>query len=214
MVIFLVTLLVLAGLFVVADRVAVKIADNEFATQIQKQGFSTKPQVSIEGFPFLTQVAARQFNDVKITANNERVGPVTVDDIKATLGRIRLTSGWTSGTVGSINGTGLITFGSLTRAAPVHIASVTMISSSEAKLSVSLGGLISTSAVARVTKAAGNRIDVTVISAGGIPASQLGLGNFSIPLPNLPMGMKLQSISITTQGVLVHITGQDVAFGG
>ena len=60
----------------------------------------------------------------------------------------------------------------------------------------------------------GDRIDVNVISAGGIPASQLGLGNFSIPLPNLPMGMTLQSVSVTNQGLLVSITGHNVAFGG
>ena len=64
-IIFFVTLLILIGLFVIADRVAVRFADNQFATQIQKQGFSSKPQVSIEGFPFLTQVAAKQFNDVQ-----------------------------------------------------------------------------------------------------------------------------------------------------
>jgi len=213
LIIFLVTLAVLVGLFVIADRVAVRFADNEFATQIQKQGFSSKPQVSIEGFPFLTQVAAKQFNDVQITANNERVGPVTVDNIHATLGNIKLTSGWTSGTVGSINGTGLITFGSLSKASPVSIGKITRVSNNEAKLTVTLGGLVSTSAVARVTRV-GDRIDVNVISAGGIPASQLGLGNFSIPLPNLPMGMTLQSVSVTNQGLLVSITGHNVAFGG
>ncbi len=76
--ILLIILVVLAGLFVVIDRVAVHVADNEFATQIQKQGFSTKPSVSIQGFPFLTQVAARDFKDVRITANGEKAGPVTV----------------------------------------------------------------------------------------------------------------------------------------
>ncbi len=212
-IIFLVTLIVLVGLFVIADRVAVRIANNEFATQIQKQGFSSKPQVSIQGFPFLTQVAAKQFNDVKITANNEQAGPVTVDNINATLGNIKLTSGWTSGTVGSINGTGLITFGSLAHASPVSIGKITRVSNNEAKLTVTLGGLVSTSAVAKVTKV-GDRIDVSIVSAGGLPVSQLGLGNFSVPLPNLPMGMTLQSVSVTTQGVLVHITGHDVAFGG
>ncbi|HEX9359001.1 MAG TPA: hypothetical protein VF933_34990, partial [Streptosporangiaceae bacterium] len=49
--ILLIILVVLAGLLVIADRVAVHYADNEFATQIQKQGFSSKPSVSIQGFP-------------------------------------------------------------------------------------------------------------------------------------------------------------------
>ena len=78
--ILLIIVVVLAGLLVVVDRVAVHLADNEFATQIQKQGFTTKPSVSIQGFPFLTQVAARDFKDVRITANGEKAGPVTIDD--------------------------------------------------------------------------------------------------------------------------------------
>ncbi|HUY45076.1 MAG TPA: DUF2993 domain-containing protein [Streptosporangiaceae bacterium] len=212
--IFLVALVVLLGLFVVADRVAVAYADNQFATQIQKQGFSTKPHVTIEGFPFLTQLAGRRFNDVQITANNEKTGPVTIDNINATLRGIKLNSGFSSGTVSSINGTGLITFASLAGASDVPGLKIAMINSSEAKLTADLG-FFSGSAVAQVTKVGTDKINVKVISAGGIPISALGgLGNFTIPLPSLPMGMTLQSVSVSAQGVLVHITGQNVAFGG
>ena len=50
--------------------------------------------------------------------------------------------------------------------------------------------------------------------AGGIPSELLGgLGDFSIPLPNLPMGMTLQSITLNSRGVLVHITGHNIPFG-
>jgi ABC-type lipoprotein release transport system permease subunit len=106
-IIFLVTLIVLLVLLVVADRVAVAYADNQFATQIQKQGFSSKPHVTIEGFPFLTQVAARRFDNVHITANNEQAGPVTIDNINATMRGIKVNSNFKSGTVASIDGTGL-----------------------------------------------------------------------------------------------------------
>ena len=67
--------------------------------------------------------------------------------------------------------------------------------------------------MARVTQS-GNKIHVKLISAGGLPTSLLGgLGNFTIPLPNLPMGMTLQSMTLTSQGALVHITGHNIAFG-
>jgi hypothetical protein len=67
--------------------------------------------------------------------------------------------------------------------------------------------------VARVTRT-GNKIHVKLISAGGIPSELLGgLGDFSIPLPNLPMGMTLQSITLNSRGVLVHITGHNIPFG-
>jgi LmeA-like phospholipid-binding len=210
--ILLVTLVVLAGLFVVADRMAVRIADNEFATQIQKQGFSSKPHVSIEGFPFLTQVAARQFNEVRINATGEKAGPLTIDNIAATLRGIKLTSGFKSGTVSSISGTGLITFGSLASASPVPIAKIIMINSSEARLTVDLG-FFSGDAVAKIAQVGHNKINVRVISAGGLPLSSLGqLSNFTLTLPALPMGMTLQSVSVTAQGLLVRITGHNVSF--
>ena len=60
----------------------------------------------------------------------------------------------------------------------------------------------------------GNKIHVKLISACGLPTSLLGgLGSFSIPLPNMPMGMTLQSITLTPRGALVHITGHNIPFG-
>jgi hypothetical protein len=213
-IIFLVVVVVLLALFVVADRVAVAYADNQFATQIQKQGFSSKPHVTIQGFPFLTQVAGRHFNQVNITANNEQAGPVTIDNIAASMRDIKLNSNFKSGTVSSIDGTGLITFGSLAHASPVPIAKIPMINSTEAKLTVNLVVFTGT-ATAQITKVGTNKINVKVVDAGGIPASALGgLSDFTITIPKLPMGLTLQSVSVTTQGILVHITGQNIAFGG
>lgn len=215
--ILVIVVVVLAALFVVADRVAVHVADNEFATQIQKQGFSSKPDVSIQGFPFLTQLAARDFKNVHITANGEKAGPVTIDDINATMKDIKLTSGFNSGTVASIDGTGLITFGSLAKAgssaAGVADLKIARQSNDEAKITANVAGIFSGSGVARVTQS-GDKIHVKLLSAGGLPTSLLGgLGDFTIPLPNLPMGMTLQSVTLTSQGALVHITGHNIAFG-
>jgi hypothetical protein len=215
-VILLVIVVGLAGLFVIVDRVAVRYADNQFATQIQKQGFSSKPDVSIEGFPFLTQVAARNFDNVHITATDEKTGPVTIDNINATLKGIKLNSGFNSGTVSSVNGTGLITFGSLAKAgssvAGVANLKIAMINSHVAKITATVAGLFTGSGKAEITRT-GNKIHVRLISAGGIPTSLLGgLGNFTIPLPSLPMGMTVKSITLTAAGVLVHITGRNLPF--
>jgi CHASE2 domain-containing sensor protein len=49
--ILLAIVLVLLALLVVLDRVAVAYAENQAADQMKSQGFSTKPNVSIEGFP-------------------------------------------------------------------------------------------------------------------------------------------------------------------
>ena len=53
-----------------------------------------------------------------------------------------------------------------------------------------------------------------MISAGGIPVAALGsLHDITVPLPALPLGMTIQRVSVTGQGVLVHMAGQNVSFG-
>jgi LmeA-like phospholipid-binding len=209
--IFVVTLAVLAALFVVADRVAVRIADNQFASQVKTQGgLSNKPTVSIGGFPFLTQLAARRFNEVKLSAATEQAGPVVIDNLQATMHGMQLINGFSSARVASLSGTGLITYASVAKAADVPGLKISALNQTEAKVSIDLG-IISGNGVARITKAGANKINIAVISAAGIPLSALGgLNNMTITIPGLPMGLDLQSITMTQQGILVHITGHNV----
>ncbi|MEW2625445.1 DUF2993 domain-containing protein [Streptomyces sp. NPDC048106] len=70
-----VTVVILAVLFTVADRVAVHYADNEVARLAeQKYGYGNSTDshldVSIEGFPFLTQAFGQDFDHVALTAKN------------------------------------------------------------------------------------------------------------------------------------------------
>ena len=65
-----------------------------------------------------------------------------------------------------------------------------------------------------MTQAGPGGIRIAVISAGGIPVAVLGpLRDITLPLPALPLGMTIQGVSVTGQGVLVHMAGQDVRFG-
>jgi hypothetical protein len=54
-----------------------------------------------------------------------------------------------------------------------------------------------------------------VISARGIPVAALGsLRDITLALPAPPLGMTIQGVSVTGQGVLVHIAGQNVSGRG
>jgi hypothetical protein len=71
----LVLLLLLIGLLVVADRFAVSYAErrigDEVTTQVANQkATSEKPDVTIEGVPFLTQVLDGRYQEIKIRLNN------------------------------------------------------------------------------------------------------------------------------------------------
>ena len=80
------------------------------------------------------------------------------------------------------------------------------------KITVGLGRITGT-ATARVTRAGSGGIRIAVISAGGIPIALLGsMRDTIVPLPALPLGMTIKGVSVTCQGVLVHIAGQNVSF--
>jgi len=213
-VVFLVVVVVLIALLVIADRAAATYADNKAATEMQSQGFSSKPHVAIQGFPFLTQAIGRDFHDIHITATGEQAGPVEIDHIDATLTDVKLNSGYNAGTISRLSGAGLITFASLANASSAPGLKISAISGDRVKIAIDLG-IVSGSAIAQVTKVGANKINVKVISANGLPISALGgLGDMTITIPALPLNMTLQSVSVSAQGVLIHVTGQNVNFGG
>ena len=45
------------------------------ASEIQQQGFPKKPDVTINGFPFLTQVISRDFKNIKRQLHQHHRGP-------------------------------------------------------------------------------------------------------------------------------------------
>ncbi len=208
--IVLASVLVLLVLLVVLDRVAVAYAENQAAQQMQSQGFPAKPDVTIKGFPFLTQVASRHFNDVHIPANNVKEGPVTLN-LVADATDVRLDPGYQSGTIGHVTGTGLIGFSSLASAAGVSGAPGLQISAAgpeKVKLSV-----LGFDATASIEQTGQDTFKVHVDSAGGLPVALLGsLQDFTIRIPSLPMNLKIQSVHVTSQGVVIHVTGSNIKF--
>jgi len=71
----LVVLLLLVGLAVVADRVALGVAEDRVATElVEKGGLQGSPEVEIAGFPFLTQAIGGRYDDVRISLTAEQLG--------------------------------------------------------------------------------------------------------------------------------------------
>jgi hypothetical protein len=207
-----ITLLAVIIVLGVGDRVAKAVTENRMAQQIQQQGFPSKPAVSIQGFPFLTQLAGRDFHHVTIKANGVTAGPVVLD-ITATLTNMHLNSSFSGATVDHIDGVALISFAGLASAVGGDPSvSISAAGSNEVKINVDLG-IASGTATARVTKVGPNKISIKVISTDGIPSELLGsLGNLTIDIPPLPMGMTVQDVSVSGQGVSVRVTGNHVTF--
>jgi LmeA-like phospholipid-binding len=210
--IVLASVLVLLVLLVVLDRVAVGYAENQAAQQMQSQGFPAKPDVTIKGFPFLTQVAARHIKDVHITASKVPAGPVTFD-LTANATDILLNPGYQSGTISHVTGTGVIPFSSVSSALGGGGSGLTISSAGGNTMKVGLNVLgLDVSLTGTIEQAGPNTLKVHLNPPSGIPA-QLPIPNdFTIHIPTLPMHLTIQSVKVTSQGVVVHATGSNIKF--
>jgi LmeA-like phospholipid-binding len=213
----LIVLLVIIVLLVVSDRVANAYTENQMASQVRSSlALSGKPTVTIHGFPFWTQLAARNFKTVTITGTNETInnvnaggGALEIASLNATLDGMHI-HGRNSATVDQFNATALITFTALGNAGGIPQGiTLTPDGGNQVKATISLGPL-SDSAVVQVTKSGGNQINVKVVDAGILPVSALGnLADFNVTIPKLPAGVTIHSVSVTQQGLQVALSGHD-----
>ena len=222
---WLVTIGVIVAVLIGLDFGARAVGDNVMANKIQQQGLQSKPSVSIGGFPFLTQVASRNFRHVTISAASVPAGPVTISSINATATAIRLNSyAFSSGTIGNVSGTALISFGSLagtlsTQFGPLGAilngAGLHLTDAGPDQVRATLNLLVTQgSAVWRVTRVNGNTLNVHLVSSSGLPSSLLGsIQDLNLQIPKLPLGLTIDSVSVTPAGVVGLVSGHNVPFG-
>lgn len=200
-------------ILVAADRAANAYTEDQMASQVQSSlALSGKPQVTIQGFPFLTQLAARDFRTVDINASNETAGTggqLEIASLTATLHGMHI-HGLKSATVDQFSASALVTFTALGKAGGIPQGiTLSADGSNRVKANISIGPLSDT-AVAQVTQTGANQINIKIIDAGGIPLSLLGSAtNFNINIPKLPAGVSIQSISVTQQGLRIVASGRN-----
>jgi len=214
--ILIIALLVIVGLLFGLDRAAAAYTANRIATTLQNEGFPVRPNVSVEGFPFLTQLISRHLQGVEVTAPRYPIGSVTAS-IHVHAQDITLDSGYQSGTIAQVTGTGLVPFASLARMPGLAAVPGLLISGDGphmVKLSANLG-VFAASAIARVTQTAGNELSLRIVSSSGVPAALLApIRDLILRIPALPLGLTVQSVRVSPRGVVIGVAGSNVKFGG
>jgi hypothetical protein len=204
----LVLLVLVVAAAVIGDRVAKSYAQDRIAQQVQTQAaLAAKPSVNIEGFPFLTQLASHNLRKVDISARDVREGKISISSVNATASGIHLSSGFNGATIDQVNGTALITFASLEAAAGTRgITLAADPANGPNSMSVSAGPI---GTKAKVTLTSPTEVTVKVESFSGALGSLIGqLPDYVINIPALPAGLKVNSISVTSQGVVLTAAGQ------
>jgi LmeA-like phospholipid-binding len=214
---------VLVILLVAADFIAKAVAQNVAASQIQKDGFPKKPSVTFEGFPFLTQVAAHDFHQVRLSSSDVPAGPVDITKVNAVANGIHLKGNFQSGTIDQVSGTVVISFGSLDSAltnalgpagSVVGSVGLKLSAAGPQEIKASLDLVVASgSATWRVTRPTPQELSVTLVSSSGLPASLLQpIRNFSFTIPKLPFGLTIRTVSVTPSGIVGNISATHVPF--
>ncbi|MFJ7062351.1 DUF2993 domain-containing protein [Streptomyces griseobrunneus] len=224
--ILLVLLVVVGGLFVALDRVALHFAESEAEDRVSISGGSAgKTEISIKGFPFLTQLAASEFDRVDVTLTGmktEAAGrAIRVDEVRARLQDVKLGSGYSTATAARATGTAVVSYADLTAAAE---DGVTVAYGGDGKVKVTgtveiLGRPISRSVLSTVTRADSHTIKVRAdeVPGEGIPGLEQLVRtrtDFEGDIDGLPEGLELQKIQVTEKGLEIALDGSDVSLTG
>lgn len=219
---FVVFLLVIAGAAVAGDRVAEHLAAGQAESRLADHGLRD-PTVDLAGFPFLTQLASRDFGEVTVTGSALAIRSGQAQDVSVTGYDVTAPSGGDV-TVGRLEGHGLVTYDEVVarsglpdvRIEPTGrgdrvrlLGSVTV-----------LGEPVDVVAVSRVD-VSGTQVRVRPRSfeladggsVGGALAAQLTDQLTAVyTVRDLPEGVVLRSVRATDAGFRVTVTGRDVVF--
>jgi hypothetical protein len=208
-----ITLIVLIGLLIAADFGAKAYAESAIASKIDSSGLGTRPSVSIEGFPFLTQVAAHNLKQIDISASNFTVKQVVISSLNATATGVRPNASFSGATISQINGTVVVSFTTVTNLVPVPGLTVTADPAAgpdAIKLNSSLGG-----ATGKIVQTSPNSITVDVGNLTGLAglASLLGgsalAPSYTFDIPQLPAGLVVRSVTVTSQGIVATASARN-----
>lgn len=227
----LVVLIVLAAAFFIGDSYARGYAQNMIANKIQSSSkLASKPTVSIKGWPFLTQVASRDVKQVDISAKDVLESGLDIASINATAKDVRLNSSYNDATIGHTTGTAVISYSSLAAKSGVKGLSLSADPSGgphEAKITLRSLSAVAPASVAqflpsgpvsgtaKITQSGPSAVSVQPESLGKVPLSQLGSAlDFTVKIPQLPMGMSVTGVSVKQQGIGVQVSAHDTTLGG
>ena len=233
--IVLVIVIVLAGLFVAADRVAVNMAEDEVAQKLMTEldiPSSGSASVSIDGFPFLTQVAGQDLDKVEaeLTGMTADAGDrrVTLSKVELTGHDVHLSHGYSSAVASSASGSVHISYADLSRAADegvrVGYGGKDKSGRSQVKVTASvvvpvIGKTMERSVHSTVSVENGDtvRLHADEVPGSRIPGVEKAVRkkiDFERKIDRLPDGLKLNKVTTTPTGIDVSISGKDVKLAG
>lgn len=227
-----IALAVVGVLLIGADRISLLIAERAAANTIQSaQSLDRAPSVSVAGFPFLTQLATGHFGRVTLSASDLTVGrggrtarlaKITVDlrgvHVARDLSLVRADTASAMATIAYVD---------LSHTVGVAVAyggpSPDGIGRVTARTSVSVAGRVFSASVTAELKIANGalgfvtpNVSVSGVDNATVPQAVIeslrSVFGAPIALTQLPFGLTVRSVTASTQGVRITLTGRDLMF--
>lgn len=234
---FIVLLVIVGAVLVVGDRLAASYAERQIsdrvAQQVAKQkATSEKPDVTVTGVPFLTQVLAGRYREIKVglkdfagPAGNGRtirmpLLDIRAKDVRAPLETLR--SGRGDIVAGTVTGTGTVDYATV---AELTGKQGVKLGEQNGKLAVTapvtiLQQQVTVHGTANLTvkdNVVSLRFEqVTAEGLPNVPLVQGLLDNYArqisvdVPLPALPLKLVVQKVQPTAAGLVVTAGSRDV----
>lgn len=240
--ILLILVVVLGGLFVLADRLAVHFAEGEAADKLKTtEGLAATPDVSIKGFPFLTQLAGGSLDDVEVGMKDYEAdtgtngGTIRIDDLKADMKGVEFSGDYSSATATTASGTASIAYDELlktakseeTRVAPGLTAKVIGLSDGGGgKIKVTVEATVlgvklkEPVSVLSTVAVEGDTVRVHADSLPdfrGVTAAEnevRTVTDFQQKIEGLPGGIQLDKVQAGKNGVEITVKGSNVRLAG
>ena len=234
----LVLLIILAAILAVVDRIGASYAERVISDRVAEQvadqdAQSAKPDVTVEGVPFLTQVVAGKYEEIKIllrdfsgpAGNGKTIKMPVLDirakDVRAPLDTLRSGRGDIIAT--TVTGAGTIDYATL---AQLSGEDGVKLAEKDGKLAVTapltvLNQKVTINGTANIEVASGNvvRVRFEQVTAEGLPNVPLvdtALNNYArslsvdLKVPALPLKLKVEKVQPTPAGLVVTAGAKEV----
>ncbi|MET7538784.1 DUF2993 domain-containing protein [Streptomyces sp. NPDC005507] len=237
--ILLIVVVILGGLFVIADRVAVNYAEGEAADRVRtSEGLASTPDVSIKGFPFLTQAASGTLDDVEIGIKDYDAKSggesIRIADLNAEMHGVEFNSSFSSATAESATGTARISYAELLKAvrkqdaaqvAPGVTAQIDRLSyggGDKVKVGITVHTALGTlhPTVLSSIKVTDGKVSARADSLPKVGALELAEGriravtDFQQAIDDLPAGIELDRVEAVKDGVEISVKGSKLDLVG
>ncbi|MBC2865705.1 LmeA family phospholipid-binding protein [Streptomyces mexicanus] len=236
--VLLVVVVILGVLFVIVDRVAVHFAEGQAADRLRTtENLASTPDVSIKGFPFLTQLAGGELDDVEVGIKNYEADTGTdgqkirIDDLRADMRGVSFSGDYSSATAEAATGTATIAYDELLKAArsePTDIglgitAQVVGLSdggNGKIKVSVKFSLLPEPVSVLSSVTVKDNKLQVRADTLPRLVGVRLiesrfrSITDFQQVIDQLPGDIRLDSVRAAEKGVQITVKGSHVKLAG